>query len=393
MVSLSPHCEPNLVPETAPPLALYVHIPWCERKCPYCDFNSHEGFDPDIEAPYVAALLADLDSQLAWVQGRPLTSIFIGGGTPSLFSDRAIGQLLEGIAQRLSLPAGTEVTMESNPGSAEAGRYQGYRVAGVNRLSIGVQTFSDPLLKQLGRVHDRRAAISAIEFAQRAGFERYNIDLMHGLPGQTEQMAGADLELALAMHGGHLSWYQLTIEPNTVFYRDPPLLPIEDELATIQDAGESLIAAAGLTHYEVSAFSRPGEESRHNLNYWQFGDYLAIGAGAHGKVSEHGCVSRFQRTRVPRNYLAAMADPQQPERVRLDDSLLAGEFMLNALRLTSGVPKRLFAERTGLDIDIIGRPLAACITQGLIDDDPTRLVTTPLGFRFLNEVVARFLAQ
>lgn len=377
--------------DSPPPLALYVHIPWCERKCPYCDFNSHEGFDAAIEPTYIAALLADLDSQLAWVQGRPLTSIFIGGGTPSLFSDRAIGQLLEGLAHRLTLPGDIEVTMESNPGSAEADRYKGYKAAGVNRLSIGVQTFSDPLLKQLGRVHDRSAAINAIELAQRAGFERYNIDLMHGLPNQTVEMAVADLELALAMQGGHLSWYQLTIEPNTVFYRDPPLLPIEDELADIQDAGESLIAAVGLVQYEVSAFSKPGEESRHNLNYWQFGDYLAIGAGAHGKITEGGCVSRFQRTRVPRNYLDAMLNPQTPERVHLEDDLLAGEFMLNALRLTSGVPSKDFTTRTGLSLDHIQTEVDRCVAQGLMVDDPATLQATKLGFRFLNDVIGRFL--
>lgn len=385
-----------MAPETAPPLALYVHIPWCERKCPYCDFNSHEGFDPDIEAPYVAALLADLDSQLGWAAGRRLVSIFIGGGTPSLFSPHVIDTLLNGIDRRLPLGSDIEITMEGNPGSAEARRYQGYRSAGVNRLSIGVQSFDDEQLRRLGRVHSADQALRAIEYARDAGFARYNIDLMHGLPDQTPIGASRDLELALQHHGGHISWYQLTIEPNTVFYRQPPLLPVEDDLAEIQDRGEQLLAAAGFEQYEVSAFAQPGQQSRHNRNYWEFGDYLAIGAGAHGKVTDAEGVWRFQRTRLPRDYLRTLTEHAPtsmapPERKRLDTTLLAGEFMLNALRLRSGVPSEQFTARTGLPLEQIQDEVDRCIAQGLMADDPTRLVTSTLGFRFLNNVIGRFL--
>jgi oxygen-independent coproporphyrinogen-3 oxidase len=381
----------------APPLSLYIHIPWCERKCPYCDFNSHEGFDPAIEDDYCHALLADLDSQQAWAQGRPLHSVFIGGGTPSLFSADAIGRILDGVAQRLTLSATTEITLESNPGSAEADRYRGYRDVGVNRLSIGVQSFADECLKQLGRVHNRDQALRAIDHARNAGFDRYNIDLMHGLPGQSPEMAERDLEQALAVHGGHLSWYQLTIEPNTKFYRERPLLPVEDALADIQDRGEARLAAAGFGHYEVSAFSLPSQESAHNLNYWQFGDYLAIGAGAHGKVTDEGGVWRFQRTRAPRDYLNAVLkrEPQAvtPERRRLDDDLLAGEFMLNALRLREGVSASLLTQRTGLDWQVVSPIVEECIDRGLMSADTQRLATTELGFRFLNDVVGRFIRE
>lgn len=375
-----------------PSLALYVHIPWCERKCPYCDFNSHEGFDASLEEPYIDALLADLRSQQPWAFDRPLVSIFIGGGTPSLFSDRAIGRLLEGIDKQLGLPAGIEITMESNPGSAEASRYRGYRTAGVNRLSIGVQTFAATQLATLGRIHSGDQALAAIELAQQAGFERYNIDLMHGLPEQTAAEACADLDTAIAHHGGHISWYQLTIEPNTVFYRQPPVLPVEDALAGIQDEGEARLAAAGFQQYEVSAFAQPGQDSLHNRNYWTFGDYLAIGAGAHGKVSDGAGVWRFQRTRTPRDYLqtATGAAVMPPARQALDDRLLAGEFMLNVLRLKAGVATELFAARTGLSLDQVKQTIERCVADGLLVDTPNQLATTPLGFRFLNDVVGRF---
>lgn len=373
-----------------PPLALYVHIPWCERKCPYCDFNSHEGFDLSLEAGYVETLLADLDTQLPFVQGREIASVFFGGGTPSLFSPNAIGRLLDGIAARVTLTQDVEVTLESNPGSAEADRYRGYFLAGVNRLSIGVQSFSDAALQQLGRVHDRAAALRAIDFAGRAGFSRYNIDLMHGLPGQSVAEARADLEQALAIHGGHISWYQLTIETNTAFYRDPPVLPVDDTLADIQEAGEAQLAAQGFTNYEVSAFAQPGEACRHNLNYWQFGDYLAIGAGAHGKVTRNRQVSRFRRTRAPRDYQRLMAAPSPPHTTSLSTDLLTGEFMLNSLRLRAGVSRDVFEQRTYLDWSVVAPTVAQCVDQGLLIDDADMLCTTALGYRFLNDVVGRF---
>ncbi len=384
-----------------PPLALYVHIPWCERKCPYCDFNSHEGYSLQTEPDYIQALLRDLDSQLVWAGGRKLVSIFIGGGTPSLFSARAIATLLAGIDQRLPISDGTEITMECNPGSAEASRFAGYRAAGVNRLSIGVQSFDENLLKRLGRVHDREAALRAPLLAREAGFTRYNIDLMHGLPEQSAEQASDDLRQAIELHGGHLSWYQLTIEPNTVFYRQPPELPVEDELAEIQDRGERLLAAAGFDQYEVSAFAQPNEFSRHNHNYWTFGDYLAIGAGAHGKVTQASGVHRFQRTRLPKDYLQALGQQGQalrsslpaaaPALKPLNEALLAGEFMLNVLRLKDGVDRQLFVQRTGLEWQWVSDTVARCQAGGLLSNDPKRIVATPLGYRFLNDLIGRFL--
>ena len=268
-----------------PPLALYIHIPWCERKCPYCDFNSHEQFDIAVEEPYVTALLNDLDQQLAWVDNRHVNSIFFGGGTPSLFSARAIDRILQGISKRLSLSDSCEITLESNPGSAEANKYQAYRQSGVNRLSIGVQSFNDKQLSRLGRVHSGQEARGAIAMAQRAGFKRLNVDLIFGLPEQRVQQALADLTLALDLGIDHLSWYQLTIERNTAFWSAPPSLPASDVIDQMQRQAEHLLNKHGLKQYEISAWSSDGEASVHNLNYWRFGDYLAIGAGAHGKVT------------------------------------------------------------------------------------------------------------
>lgn len=387
--------------EGLPPLALYVHIPWCERKCPYCDFNSHEHFDTSLQAPYVDALLADLESQLSFVEGRNLTSIFIGGGTPSLFEAPYIGGLLDGIDQRLGIPSTIEITLESNPGSAESARYQGYRAAGVNRLSIGVQSFAPTALSRLGRVHDAGQAIRACELAVAAGFARFNIDLMHGLPEQTPEQAKQDLQQALALGARHISWYQLTIEPNTAFYRAPPILPLEDALGAIQDRGEAALAAGGLQRYEVSAFAVPGEESRHNLNYWRFGDYLGIGAGAHGKVSvgqgEQWHVQRFQRTRAPKDYLQAAAPsstgvrqfaPPRCQPVPPED--LLGEFMMNALRLVDGVTVADFLQHTRLPWSALTPPLARAQALGLMVEDPDRLAPTELGLRFMNDVVGMF---
>lgn len=378
--------DPSVVP-----LALYVHIPWCERKCPYCDFNSHEHFDPALETPYVEALLSDLRQQIEGLPKRPLTSIFIGGGTPSLFSARAIGTLLSGVNALLDLTENTEVTLECNPGSAEADRYRDYRLAGVNRLSIGIQSFDDAALKRLGRIHDSDQARRAIDLASHH-FDRFNIDLMHGLPGQDCDRAEADLREGIARSGGHLSWYQLTIEPNTAFWSRPPTLPVEDILVDIQDRGEALLNDAGFTQYEVSAWARPGQQAQHNLNYWTFGDYIGVGAGAHGKITlPDGSVERRQRTRLPRDYLRAVTTGTPPLSQTVAGRALAGEFMLNALRLTEGVSTHLLTERTGLGMDAVEPALSELIARGLLADSRTHLVATEVGFRFLNDVVGAFL--
>ena len=386
---------------TSVPLALYVHIPWCERKCPYCDFNSHEQFDPALEGDYVAALLEDLSQQLSsggsdsdstHLLKRDLTSVFIGGGTPSLFSGGAIGELLEGIDQLMSL-GNAEVTLESNPGSAESSRYSDYRAAGVNRLSIGVQSFNDASLKQLGRIHDADQARQATQLAARY-FDRVNLDLMHGLPEQDVSTAMSDLEEAIARCSGHLSWYQLTIEPNTAFWSRPPEIPVEDVLADIQDAGELTLNSAGFQQYEVSAWCQPGQESRHNLNYWTFGDYLGIGAGAHGKLTQtDGAIIRTRRTRLPADYLAAIRADKPIISAPITEADLSGEFMLNVLRLKAGAARDLFIQRTGLTRDALEPMLSRLQQRGLMAPDTDIFKTTDLGFRFLNEVIGEFLGE
>ena len=376
-----------------PPLALYIHIPWCVRKCPYCDFNSHAA-DVIPENEYVACLLADLQQDLPYVQGRPLQSIFFGGGTPSLFSAAAISQILQGVRAAIPFADDIEVTLEANPGTAEAEKFAGFRAAGVNRLSLGVQSFDPQQLQGLGRIHDSAQAAAAVRLAQGAGFDRINIDLMHGLPGQTVEAALADLQQALDLGVSHLSWYQLTIEPNTAFYRQPPPLPPDETLWAIQQQGQALLRSAGRAQYEVSAYAHPGQACRHNLNYWQFGDYLGIGAGAHGKVTlpGEGQVVRYSKTRLPRDYLAR-AGNWLAERHALPPADLPFEFMLNALRLVEGVPAGLFADRTGLSLDCI-RPLWQDLRRrGLVADDAARLVTSPQGFLFLNDVLTAFMAD
>ncbi|HMV72291.1 MAG TPA: radical SAM family heme chaperone HemW, partial [Pseudomonadales bacterium] len=331
----------------APPLALYIHLPWCERKCPYCDFNSHTVSEEAPFVAYVQRLLQDLELELDGVAGRELQSIFIGGGTPSLCPDPLIATLLDGVRARMVLATDAEITLEANPGSADAGRFAGYRAAGVNRLSIGVQSFDDTSLAALGRVHDARGAHAAITAARAAGFDALNLDLMHGLPGQTDAMAMADLAAALAHTPEHLSWYQLTLEPNTVFHRHPPRLPGEDTLAEIQEHGERLLTAAGYTRYEVSAWAHPGFRCRHNLNYWHFGDYLGIGAGAHGKLSlgRPARVVRTRRTRSPADYLAGSVQANRIQET-VEPSQLVLEFLMNALRLPDGTTVTEFEART-----------------------------------------------
>ena len=375
-----------------PPLSLYVHLPWCERKCPYCDFNSHEAAKiPEQE--YIAALLDDLDADAHLAGGRPVETLFIGGGTPSLFSATSIATLIEGIDARLALAPDLETTMEANPGSAEASKFQGFREAGINRLSIGIQSFDDTCLQALGRIHNSDQARAAIEYARAAGFNNFNIDLMHGLPGQNAESAAADMAEALAFQPPHLSWYQLTIEPNTVFNKRPPLLPVEDVLADIQDAGEALLADAGMQQYEVSAYSRPGRQCRHNLNYWSFGDYLALGAGAHGKVSDkNGQITRYAKTRGPQDYLATNTGGRTSHSRTLTREEVIEEFMLFALRLNRGFSETEFETRTGLAIDVLEPPLESLQDRGLLERGGGLIRPTELGRRFLDSVIAEFLA-
>ncbi|HAN68483.1 MAG TPA: YggW family oxidoreductase [Halieaceae bacterium] len=374
-----------------PPLALYVHLPWCERKCPYCDFNSHESRNLP-ETAYIDSLLADLEADLPFVQGRVIQTLFIGGGTPSLFSAAGIGRLMQGIGQRVALADALEATLEANPGSAEAEKFAGFRAAGINRLSLGIQSFQNEQLAALGRVHDSDQAHAAVAAARRAGFQRINLDLMHGLPAQGASAAMADLATASGYQTGHLSWYQLTIEQNTVFYKQPPILPVEDVLADIQDAGEIQLAAAGLEQYEVSAWAAAGEQCRHNLNYWQFGDYLGIGAGAHGKVSfPDGRIMRYAKRRQPDAYLAAAGDWRvQPQ--WLADAEKPGEYMLNALRLNSGFALADYTARTGLPPTTLQPALDTLTARGLLLQEGTRVRASALGRRFLDSVITEFLA-
>jgi putative oxygen-independent coproporphyrinogen III oxidase len=373
-----------------PPLALYVHIPWCVRKCPYCDFNSHEGSGELPQKEYIERLLLDLEDLLPSVWGRRLVSIFIGGGTPSLFSPDSIDALLSGVRARLPLEPGAEVTLEANPGAAEAARFRGFRDAGVNRLSIGVQSFDERMLSALGRIHSADEARRAIDAAA-ATFDNVNIDLMYGLPGQTMAMARADIEEAARTGVPHVSAYQLTIEPNTVFWSKPPKLPQHDECADMQVMVEKLLAEAGYEHYETSAFAKPRRRCRHNLNYWEFGDYLGIGAGAHGKLSFRDRITRHERIKQPREYL------QKTSTLAADKTISSAEipfeFMLNVLRLVEGFPVTLFEERTGLPVTTIQKQIEKAEQAGLIERDWKRIRPTARGQRFLNELLELFLQQ
>jgi putative oxygen-independent coproporphyrinogen III oxidase len=378
--------------QALPPLSLYIHIPWCLKKCPYCDFNSHEERGGVPQSRYLEALRCDLESALPMVWGRRVHSIFIGGGTPSLFTPEAIDQLLTDVRARLPLEPGCEITLEANPGTFETDRFRGYRQAGVTRLSVGVQSFDDDKLRALGRVHDGAQARAALEEASRA-FDTFNLDLMYALPGQTLAELDADLRQALAFAPPHLSIYHLTIEPNTFFAKHPPPLPDDDIASEMLDRIVERTASAGLERYEVSAFARAGHRCLHNLNYWQFGDYLGIGAGAHGKLSFPNRVVRQVRYRDPNKYMAqalAGAPIAQDEEVAREQ--LPFEFMLNVLRLREGFELARFSERTGLPLSSIQRALDEAERSGLIERDWQWVKPTPRGFDFLNDLQSLFLA-
>ncbi len=374
-----------------PPLALYIHIPWCVRKCPYCDFNSHAAGPELPEEAYVDALLADLDTDAGHIHGRRLTSIFFGGGTPSLFSARALGRLLEGVERRVGFADDIEITLEANPGTFEQAKFRDYRALGINRLSIGVQSFQGDKLAALGRIHDGDEAVRAADMARAAGFDNFNLDLMHGLPGQSVEDALSDLRTAIDQAPTHLSWYQLTMEPNTVFWSQPPELPEDDLLWDIQEAGQALLAAEGYAQYEVSAYAQAGRAARHNLNYWTFGDFLGIGAGAHAKLSApDGRIVRTWKTRLPKDYLDP-AKPFQAGERSLDAEELPFEFLMNVLRLTDGVPAELFERRTGLPLASLAAARREAEARKLLAADPTRLVATREGQLFLNDLLQHFL--
>ncbi len=371
---------------------LYLHLPWCLRKCPYCDFNSHPLAGEVPEQAYVEALLADLEHDLPLLGGRSIASVFIGGGTPSLFSGRAIGRLLEGIASRLPLAGDVEITLEANPGTVDAGRFRDYRGAGVNRLSLGVQSFDDRMLERLGRIHDATQARLAFATARAAGFDNINLDLMFGLPGQDPGQALDDLAQALALAPEHLSWYELTLEPGTPFHHHPPRLPAEEELVRMQEAGLERLEAAGYHRYEVSAFALEGRACRHNLNYWRYGDYLGIGAGAHGKLTTGDTILRRRRPGHPGHYLAGAGDPRRLEEQEVPPEERPLEFMMNAMRLVDGVPAALFPERTGLSLASCAGAVEQAVGAGLMESAES-LRPTPAGLRYLNDLLALFLPE
>ncbi|QEY24579.1 radical SAM family heme chaperone HemW [Neisseria animalis] len=379
-----------------PPLSLYIHIPWCIKKCPYCDFNSHsiKNLQNGLpEAEYTDALLADLQTELPHVWGRAVETVFIGGGTPSLFSAAAIDRLLSGIRALVKLQPEAEITLEANPGTFETEKFKGFKDAGITRLSIGVQSFNDEMLARLGRVHNSGEALKAIDTALNV-FEKVNIDLMYALPKQTVRTAFSDVNKAIATGATHISAYHLTMEPNTVFGHTPPQgLPQDEAALDIEDAVHAALAEAGFKHYETSAFAKAGKECRHNLNYWQFGDYLGIGAGAHGKISHHDRIERTTRRRHPSEYLAAMRENPTAaiERKNIAADDLAFEFMMNALRLTDGVPAAMLQERTGVPTAQIMAQIETARRKGLLENDPAMFRPTAQGRLFLNDLLQCFL--
>ena len=395
-----------------PPLSLYIHVPWCVRKCPYCDFNSHKAEAHIPEAEYIQALLDDLEADLSYVQGREIQTIFIGGGTPSLLSVEAYKNLLAGLQEKVTFVKDIEITMEANPGTFEAEKFAGYRKLGINRLSIGVQSFADHQLKHLGRIHDGQQAVAAINMAKAAGFDNFNIDLMHGLPDQSEAQALADIQQAIDLGPTHMSWYQLTIEPNTEFFKRPPVLPEDETLWDIQEAGQALLAKHGFVQYEVSAYAQAGKQATHNLNYWQFGDYLGIGAGAHGKVTDlvnapesltASPVFRTWKTRAPKDFLNAATDDAKQKgknflagKESIQNEDIGLEFLMNALRLQQGFDLSLFEQRTGYPLTTIASGIDTAIEKGLLEkhlleDGSEEIKTSAKGSLFLNEILALFM--
>jgi oxygen-independent coproporphyrinogen-3 oxidase len=373
---------------TYPPLSLYIHIPWCVRKCPYCDFNSHEIRADIPEANYINALLADLEQDLVRVSGRKIHSIFFGGGTPSVLSPDAIDNLLSGIRQRIPIIADAEITLEANPGTVNNERFQGFYQAGINRLSIGIQSFDDQSLKKIGRIHDGLAAKKAIEAAQKAGFNNLNLDLMFGLPAQTEKMALVDLETAVSFQTTHISWYQLTIEPNTLFYHQVPTnIGDEDLLWQMQIAGQKYLAAQNYKQYEISAYAK--QMCKHNLNYWKFGDYLGIGAGAHSKITNLDTITRLSKQRQPQTYLESTDKIATSNQLKIEDVKL--EFMMNALRLVEGFTEQEFEQNTGLKLAVVETQIQEAINNKWLLHQNGRFYASSLGMRFLNDLLGLFM--
>jgi putative oxygen-independent coproporphyrinogen III oxidase len=375
-----------------PPLSLYIHIPWCIRKCPYCDFNSHAADGELPEQEYLQALLDDFSADLAHVGGRELQSIFIGGGTPSLMSPGFYDRLLDQLNDGMNFSAEIEITLEANPGSVEASRFADYRSLGINRLSLGIQSFSDHSLTVLGRIHDSSEARNAIDIGREAGFDNFNLDIMYALPNQTPEQALADLQEAVKFEPAHLSWYQLTVEPNTAFFSKPPVLPAEDSVLSMMDAGLTLLEREGLQRYEISAYALPGRQSRHNLNYWQFGDYLGIGAGASGKITRpnDNQIVRTRKVRQPSHYLSCLGDYLAERHVVEQDSLDI-EFMMNSLRLTGGFEADLYERRTGNSFSAVRKKLECLQDEGMLRLTSSRVVPTEKGVLFTNNLLEQFL--
>ena len=380
-----------------PPLSLYIHLPWCIKKCPYCDFNSHESGSGGIdEDGYIDSLIRDFESSLSLIHDREIVSIFIGGGTPSLFTARKLERLLTTIDQKMGLNAGIEITLEANPGAVDNERLAGYRQIGINRLSIGIQSFNTDHLKSIGRIHDGDQALNAIQVAKLAGFEQINLDLMYGLPGQQLEHALQDLKTAITQDSVHLSWYQLTLEPNTLFYKKPPVLPSDEKIWEIQDKGKALLIEAGFENYEISAYARDAMYCQHNLNYWRFGDYLGIGAGAHSKITDtsNNVISRYTRHKMPDRYMQLAGKNNVITgnwKLSIEDTIL--EFMMNSLRLSGGFSTRLFQDRTGLSINCLELQLEKAKQCGWLDITDKKIIPTSKGLTFLNDLLQCFMPQ
>ena len=372
-----------------PPLSLYIHIPWCVQKCPYCDFNSHTASNIP-EQQYINTLLNELDQMLPQIWGRRLSSIFIGGGTPSLFSADSIKKLLSAIRARIQCVSDIEITMEANPGTFEQEKFIQFRQAGINRLSIGIQSFDNKMLRRLGRIHNAEEALASVHMAKLAGFDNINLDLMFGLPEQTPQQGLDDLNTAIALTPSHLSWYQLTIEPNTFFYTQPPQLPDDESIWQLQQQGQTLLSNSGFKQYEISAYAQNNKRCRHNINYWSFGDYMAIGAGAHGKVSraDTQSITRYWNLRQPKAYLSAQTPCSDQQTLTVNDIVF--EYMLNALRLKEGFDLSSFEQNTGLTRDLLTKPCQLAVQKGLLEINNEHYQASELGYRFLNDLINLF---